>query len=370
MQVTGIVKKLDRLLGPLAASIVMRLCPSPPWDEVPQEPKAVLFIRPGGIGDAVLLLPAIRVLKEANPELIIDVLAEKRNVGIFSLSPDVSNVLCYDRLPELWRAIRGKYDLIIDTEQWHRLSAVVARLAGAPFTLGYGSNDRRRLFSHCVSYDQGKYEAESFFDLVVVLGASKPDIMPVPFLEVPLETRARAEEILFSLADKTFVALFPGASIPERRWGGERFRALAICLQEKGFPVVLIGGAADQREGEEIVADGLGLNLAGRTSLPETAAIIKRSSLLVSGDSGLLHIGVGLGKPTVSLFGPGIAKKWAPRGENHIVVNKDLSCSPCTRFGCTPKCPIDAQCMKDITVDEVFSAVMALLEKKRNQKAS
>jgi ADP-heptose:LPS heptosyltransferase len=82
---------------------------------------------------------------------------------------------------------------------------------------------------------------------------------------------------------------------------------------------------------------------------------------LLSGDSGVLHIAMGLGVPTVSLFGPGRAGKWAPRGERHIVINKGLSCSPCTTFGTTPPCPISAQCLNDITVDEVFNAVAVLL---------
>ncbi|MRR37660.1 glycosyltransferase family 9 protein, partial [bacterium] len=71
-----------------------------------------------------------------------------------------------------------------------------------------------------------------------------------------------------------------------------------------------------------------------------------------------------LGIPTVSLFGPGRAKKWAPRGDNHIVVNKHLPCSPCTTFGYTPKCHINARCMADISVDEVEQAVMTLLARK------
>jgi ADP-heptose:LPS heptosyltransferase len=105
----------------------------------------------------------------------------------------------------------------------------------------------------------------------------------------------------------------------------------------------------------------LGLNLAGATTLAETAAVIKKSALLLSGDSGVLHIAVGLGVPTVSLFGPGRVKKWAPQGEHHIVINKELPCSPCTTFGHTPPCPIHAQCMRDISVDEVVTAVTMLL---------
>jgi ADP-heptose:LPS heptosyltransferase len=136
---------------------------------------------------------------------------------------------------------------------------------------------------------------------------------------------------------------------------------VAELLAAFGIPVVVVGGSEDRRQGEEIVSGGKGLNLTGRTSLSETAAVIQRSVLLLSGDSGILHIAVGLDKPTVSLFGPGRARKWAPRGERHIVINKGLSCAPCTTFGTTPPCPIGAKCMGDITVDEVFNAVTVLL---------
>src|SRR6185369_3732997 len=131
--------------------------------------------------------------------------------------------------------------------------------------------------------------------------------------------------LLEPLAGKRFVSFFPGASIPERRWGADKFRKVAELLAAIDVPIVVVGGQEDKGQGDVIASGGLGLNLAGRTSLSETAAIIESSALLLSGDSGVLHIAVGLGKRTVSLFGPGRAKKWAPRGERHIVINKELS---------------------------------------------
>ena len=75
----------------------------------------------------------------------------------------------------------------------------------------------------------------------------------------------------------------------------------------------------------------------------------------------ILHLAVGLGIPTVSLFGPGIAAKWAPRGERHVVINLNLPCSPCTRFGTTPPCPIHARCIQEISVDLVYQTAVALM---------
>ncbi len=352
-----LLKEADRLVGGVIASLL----PSARgrFSGYPR----ILLIRPGGIGDAVLLIPAIQAIRKNYPQASIDILAEKRNGAVFTLCPDVGRLFHYDRPGQLLDSLCRRYDVVIDTEQWHRLSAVVARLTGARLLAGFASNARRRLFNHAASYAHERYEADSFFDLLAPLGIARPESFPIPFLEVPLEAMATAGELLADLAGKPFITLFPGASIPERRWGAERFRPVAEHLSRAGYGVVVVGGAADSREGEAIVAGGLGLNLAGCTSLVETAAVIDRSALLVSGDSGVLHIAVGLGKPTVSLFGPGIAEKWAPRGARHIVINKSLHCSPCTKFGTTPRCPRGAECMREITVGEVAAAVGEVLKK-------
>lgn len=330
----------------------------------PQAPKyvslrRVLLIRPGGIGDALLLIPALAALKEHFPQIEITVLAERRNGAAFALCSVVDRLLLYDKPADLLRVLRGGYDLVIDTEQWHRLSAVVARLARAPLSIGFATNDRKRLFSHGICYSHDEYEVHSFFNLLQPLGILSPEYK-VPFLVVPVEATDRAESLVAPLSGQRFVTLFPGASIPERRWGADRFRAVAEKLAKAGIPVVVVGGKDDAPDGERI-ADGLGINLAGRTSLAETAAVLARSAVLLSGDSGVLHIAVGLGVPTVSLFGPGILAKWGPKGVNNRVITKQLPCSPCTRFGTTPPCPIHARCLADITVTEVLGALRQLL---------
>jgi ADP-heptose:LPS heptosyltransferase len=307
-----------------------------------------------------LLIPALNALKNLHPDAVITVIAEKRNASAFKICPHVETLLLYDRPKDLLAAIRGNYDTVIDTEQWHRLSAVVARLTRAPVSIGFATNERKKLFAHQVHYSHDIHEADSFLSLFAPLGV-QGQIPESRFLSVPEDAKVKAARLLDRFSEKHFVTLFTGASIAERRWGTERFRAVATRLGEVGVSVVVVGGKGDQNDGDRIVAGNGGLNLAGKTSLAETAAVIDKSSILLSGDSGVLHVGVGLGKPTVSLFGPGIADKWAPRGENHIVLNKKLSCSPCTKFGYTPKCSINAKCMQDITVDEVFKAVMTLL---------
>jgi lipopolysaccharide heptosyltransferase II len=352
-----ILKRIDSILGKMAVRLW-----SVPCQQVTGT-SSFLLIRPGGIGDAVLLAPALRALRRAYPEATIDLLAERRNCGIFSLVPEVNKVFHYDAPRELMAALRRRYDVVIDTEQWHRLSAVVARLTGAQVSIGFATNERSRLFTHQIPYSQDEYESISFFNLLMHLGITNHIGLPASFLSVPENAMQRGEELLGELSVKSFITIFPGGSIHERRWGADRFKGLAGILNAEGFPVVVIGGKEDAAAGEIIITGNYGINLAGKSSLVETASVIAKSAVLVSGDSGILHVGVGLGRPTVSLFGPGIAKKWAPRGEKHIVINKNLPCSPCTKFGYTPKCPIFARCMVEITVDEVAVAVKNMISR-------
>ena len=352
------LKKVDGVIG----SLLARLWPRPTHPGPPPYPVSrLLLIRPGGIGDAVLLLPVAGRLREVFLSARIEVLAEKRNSGVFALCPEIDRVLCYDRPQELWTALRSGYDVVIDSEQWHHLSAIVARMIRSKIKIGYGTNDRKRLFTHSIEYSHENYEMDSFFELLKPLEIEPPSTMLFPFLTVPAVDQRTADKRLGNLQGKPFVAMFPGASIAERCWGVEKFHQLAKRLIDEGLSVVVVGGKEDIATGRAI-ADGLSvLNLTGKTSLCGTAGVLNRSQLLISGDSGVLHIGVGLGIPTVSLFGPGIAAKWAPRGKRHIVISHKLPCSPCTRFGTTPPCPIGAKCIRDIPVYEVFAAVQKLL---------
>ena len=351
------LKFIDRVVG----SLIVYCCSPPGSPSESISINSILLIRPGGIGDAVLLIPLIDILKKAYPEATIDVLAEKRNARVFVLNAHIHWVASYDKPKELLKIASNRYDVVIDTEQWHRLSAVVARLIRAPVLIGYSTNDRKKLFTDSIDYSHDDYEMDSFFHLLSPLGIPKLEKIEPPYLVIPDSVSGKVESLLGESANGPYVVIFPGASIPERRWGGDRFRTVAERLNAQGFSVVVVGGNEEVSDGERIVAGNNGLNLAGKTNLAETAAVINKGAVLVSGDSGILHIGVGLGKPTVSLFGPGITKKWAPTGADHIVINKNLPCSPCTKFGYTPNCRIDAKCMSDISVDEVVAAVEKLL---------
>lgn len=364
MRKVHLIKFIDRWLGNALALSLPK--PLPPPQNLSRL-RSVLLIRPGGIGDAVHLVPTIQALQNYSPDIVIDILAECRNCGVFDLSPGIRQVFCYDRPGQFLNVWRNCYDVVIDTEQWHFLSAVVARLVRAPLKIGIATNERTRLFTHAISYCQENYEVDSFLRLLEPLGiADWGKMSSDKWLRVPKDSERLMASLLPADNNRPIIVLFPGASITEKCWGSDRFRLVAEWCLRQELRVIVVGGKGDREEGQSI-ATGLDvLNLAGRTSLAGTAAILEHASCLVSGDSGLLHIAAGLGIPTVALFGPSSVAKWAPRGAQHITLLK-ADCSPCSRYGYTPECPHDVGCMSEITVPDVISAISRLMNFPANQ---
>jgi lipopolysaccharide heptosyltransferase II len=327
-------------------------------------------IRPGGIGDAVLFIPMLQALRRAWPDTRLDLLLEKRNVGVVAGTGIADGILLYDRLQSgLLAALRGRYDLVIDTEQFHALSAIVALLTRAPRRVGFGTNRRRLLLTDLVAYDKRVYEVEMFLRLAERAtgeGASwNPELEFYPLTDA---ARSFAEEVLEPFGGQDLLAIHPGASIPERRWPPERYARVARLASDAGCAVVVLGGPTDVEAAGRIAAD-LGerphINLAGRSNLQQAAAVVARCKAYVSADTGLLHLAYGVGTPTVHLFGPGVLSKWGPPGRRYHTVAHATECSPCTSYGYTPPCCQGMRCMLGITPEQVFSALEEELATKR-----
>lgn len=364
MRQLDFLKKLDSTVGRLC-TLLFRIPGHAAVEDLPG--RLFLFIRPGGVGDAILLLPVLHALRTAYPGCRIDILAEKRNAAAFSLSVDVNTVYLYDSCSGLAKALKGRYDVVIDTEQWYRLSAIVARLVRAPVKIGFGTNERGRLFTHPVSYDSAHYEAEVFSRLLEPLGIPVCCGNDTAYLAVPADARSDADRLLAPLSGRPFVTVFPGASVPEKQWGEGRFRELIAHLGERGLAVVILGGGDTRRVGARLATATHVLDLTGSCSLVVSAAVLARGRMLLSGDSGLLHIAAGLGVPTVSLFGPSDPKKWAPRGRRHLYLCGNLACAPCSRFGTIPPCERSACCLSEITVAQVVAGIDSLLVRGKDE---
>jgi ADP-heptose:LPS heptosyltransferase len=216
-----------------------------------------------------------------------------------------------------------------------------------------------------MAYNHEEYEVYNFSRLLSPLLETEGTFDSTkPFLHIPREADEKARRLLQTFSLGATVAVFPGSSINERKWGADHFHETAALLCKEKLHIIVIGGKRETTDAEEIVADLPGaLNLCGSLSLPETAAVLRRSSLLITGDSGIMHMAYGLGVKIVALFGPGREIKWAPRDDGCIVINKKIECSPCTTFGYTQRCKKEAECMQTITVEEVFAATMTLLRR-------
>ncbi|MGH7884647.1 MAG: glycosyltransferase family 9 protein [Thermodesulfobacteriota bacterium] len=363
----NLLKTLDKFLGKFLSIILTKII-APRKNKINQIDK-ILVIRPGGIGDAVLLLPSIALLKEYFPNATIYILAEKRNGEIFKFCPDISKLYLYDEIKklDLCRLFKNRYDLVIDTEQWHTLSSIIAYLTKAPIRIGFDTNGRAKLFTHPVKYSQDDYEAESFLNLIneIIPEKAKFDTGK-KFVFLKTENRFYSDEIEQLRSKSKFVAgLFYGATVAERKWGVLNYTKLANKLIDNGISVVLVGGESDLKEHEEflhnIKTKSKIISFIGKTNLEVTANIISKTDFFISSDSGLMHLAYGLGVRTLSLFGAGIEKKWAPKGKNSFVINKKLFCSPCTKFGYTPKCPYNVRCLSEINVDEVYEKTAEVL---------
>ncbi len=333
----------------------------------PPPPRRVLVIRPGGIGDAVLFLPMLAELRRAWPQAEIDLLVEKRNAGVVRGLGLVDRVLLYDRLPgDLPRALATRYDVVVDTEQYHRASAIAAFLTGAPRRIGFGTNVRRRLLTDPIPYDQSIYEARSFLELARRATGREPHWDPEqPFLPLDAEAIRFAEQALAPLGDLPLVAIHPGASIPERRWPPERYAEVAARLAGEGIGIVVLGGPEDVKSAAVVAARLAGqpvVDVAGKSTLAQAAAIVSKVDVYVSADTGVLHLAYAVGTRTVHLFGPGVLSKWGPPGHRFRSIAADARCSPCTVYGYTPPCNQGNVCMLRIEPERVVREVLAQLE--------
>ncbi|MDD5438738.1 MAG: glycosyltransferase family 9 protein [Candidatus Omnitrophica bacterium] len=355
-----ILKTIDKLLGRALIAILpeTKKAPAIPHSAI----KNILIIRPGGIGDFVLLLPALRILKNKFPHSNIDILCESRNVGISFLATAARNIYRYNNVASLMKCLANRYDLVIDTEQWHRSSAFVAFLTHAPLRIGFDTNERRKVFTHKIPYSHDDYEMYSFLNLIRPIVNEVPAFNnDAPFTGIPQEV----PEHLAIDPRSRYITLFIGASTKERKWDMKKFGAVASFFIGHGHKIILLGGKKEMHDAFLITKSVPScIDLTGKTSLKDVAFILSISRVLLTNDSGIMHMAYGLGTPTVSLFGPSNEKKWAPGGKKHIVIHKHLDCSPCSKFGYTPRCSKDVACMSLITSDEVITSIEGVLTNK------
>ncbi len=332
----------------------------------------ILVIRTDRIGDVVLSTPVLETLRTHFPFAKIAMMVSPQTRELVEGNPYLDEVIVYDKSgPEKpWagtfkfalRLAKKKFDIAIILHPTNR-AHWVAFLAGIPVRLGYRYKNYR-LLTHTIPHmkpEGKKHESEYNFDLLKLIKIETPLEMNtyVPLNETSFHELNRKKQEA-NLNGSAYVVLSPGASCPSKMWAPSRFAEVSDRIQEKyGLPVVLIGGEKEKSLAERIKAwtKKEPVDLIGKLSLSQTAWLLKDAELLVSNDSGPVHIAVAVGTPVISIFGrkqPGLSPvRWKPLGSQSTVIHKDVGCEVCTAH----LCDISFSCLDAISVEEVMQAV-------------
>lgn len=334
-----------------------------------QGEKKILVIKIGALGDVILVGPSLRMLRKKFPQAKIDLLVDPRFAPVISRSPDLHEVILFDRRRArswFWlarfakRLRREGYDLSVDFQN-NKRTHLLAFLAGVPARYGFRRGIFGRLLNHPdFTFQEADSPVRHQFRILSRLGINQFDerleLWPDPESDEKID--GWFEEKGFDPAVKK-VGLVIGSS-PRwltKRWPVESFRALAgRLMQELGAQVVLIGSGEDRPlAGAFDSKSKLLLDLVGKTTLRDTVSLVNRLDFLVTGDTAPLHIGGALGKPMAALFGPTDPKRHLVPSPRTSVFVRRLPCQPCYSGTCTYSEPL--ACLVRIGVNEVFEAI-------------
>ncbi len=344
----------------------------------PDEIQRILIRGVNWVGDAVMTTPAIAGIRKTFPRAKISLLVKPWVAGVFEGSPHIDEILIYDQegrhgglsgLLRLARELEGcRFDLAILLQNAFE-AGLLAFLARIPHRIGYNTQGRGVLLTTMVVRDRstrGLHHVDYYRALLGMLGWTEGEREPRLYLSPGAEERVEAlfgEERV--RPEEALVAFNPGSTYGSaKRWPADRYAALADRLvEELGVRVLLTGAHADgavaravrsiTRYPERVI------DLTGRTDIQLLAAVLKRSAVFVTNDTGGMHIGAAVGVPVVAIFGPTDPKTTSPVGP-HVLLRHPVSCSPCL----LRECPIDHRCMTGISVEKVLSCVIENYTKK------
>jgi heptosyltransferase II len=320
------------------------------------QPFRILVRGTNWLGDNVMSAPAVRALKQGRPDAHITVAVPEKLAPVWKLVPEVDEVLPL-RGKSLGAAVsamrsRPRFGVAVLFPNSMR-SALEVRLAGIPRRVGYRGHNRAWLLNQIVPERPPgpvEHQVNHYLRIVQELGGPAEFVAP---RTVQRTAPAAAGPIKLALA--------PGAEYgPAKRWLPERFAEVAAAVaQQRPIEWHLFGTAADEPTGK-IVADQLGdrcVNRIGKTTVEELINELKDCSLLLTNDTGAMHLATLLGVPVVAIFGSTEHRLTGPLGENAVVIRHHVECSPCF----LRECPIDFRCMHAVTAKEVTDKVLALL---------
>jgi heptosyltransferase II len=329
--------------------------------------KNILIIKPGAMGDLLHLTPTIRGLRKRFPETRIDILVgNKASIDLFRYHPDINEVLVYDRngehrsfsaLLSLWKKIRSRsYDLVINFQR-SNLKTWFLTSAALPCRILVYHKTRKNVIHAVMDH----------LKTVEPLGIS-PDGNKLD-LYLSADDRQHATALFEShdLNMRPVVAINPGASHPVNRWSTAQFAALVDRVSnELNAAVIIVGGGGDTPMAQDIdrLSTSHPLLLTGTRTLLQLGAVLEKSALLVSGDTGPMHMATAVRTPVIALFGAADPERTGPTGSgNRILRAAGLDCVPCRSRKCS-NCH-HMECMERITVEDVFETVREMLEQRK-----
>jgi heptosyltransferase-2 len=337
--------------------------------------KRILIIGPAWVGDMVMAQTLFRLLKQQTPDAIIDVLAPDWTRALLNRMPEVNNAISmpighgefnFKKRFALGRELRAKkYDEAFVLPNSFK-SALIPFFAGIKKRIGWRGEMRYVLLNDVRILDKEKLPLmiERFMALALKPNESLKKPYLIPKLVIDETSRAHALIKHELKKDKPIFALCPGAEFgPSKRWPASYFAEVANKKLDEGYQVWMFGSKNDLPITDEILklTHNRVINLAGKTSLDEAIDLLSLAELVISNDSGLMHIAAALNKTLVALYGSTSTKFTPPLGNKIKILNLNLECSPCFKR----ECPLGHwKCMKDLKPDMALQAIKEIEEKK------
>ncbi len=341
------------------------VCYAPSFDRENLKPFRILIRSSNWLGDAVMSVPALRAIRRGRPDAHVTVLTRAKLADFWKSVKEVDDVMAIEPGESIFsvaRKLREKFDVAILFPNSPRVALEVF-LGRVPRRVGFRARWRSVLINQIYREKKSeqqkhphppRHQVDHYLNLARFVGA---EVSEVPRFERKFVERNTGGRIRLGLC--------PGAEYGSaKRWMPERYAEVAIAVGERrDCEWILFGTAADAGLGSEI-EEKLGKkcrNLIGKTSLAQLIEELGGCTMLLTNDTGTMHLAAYLGVPTISIFGSTEPSLTGPIGEGHYIIRRHVECSPCF----LRECPIDFRCMKDIESDEVAEAVLCMLEKVR-----
>jgi heptosyltransferase II len=327
----------------------------------------VLLVRFSSIGDVLLTTPLVRALARRHPEARLVYVTKRAMAPLVADNPHVAEVVALEpgepirHLAQRLRSLGPTHGLDLHGS----IRSAGLRLLVRCRWAGYRKRKLARtllISTKLDAYRRATPVAERYFEAARRLD-TRPDGGPPEFC-LGAGATERVDQWLSErgLAAGPLAALAPGAAHATKRWPVAQWAALTERLGSAGYGVVVVGGPEDRGLAQQLVAGGRAASGAGEFSLQETGALLQRARVVVSGDTGVMHMATGVGTPVVALFGPTVRQfGFFPYAARAVVLERALGCRPCSATG-TATCPLGHhRCLADIAPADVLAAVERLV---------